>query len=767
MEGKYDAIELEPRTDNTITIEDNIQSNIVYSNDSSSNFKFINNMQPVKIYGRAEKIKLKDKIVYYIDEFFTYFRIILPYLLIILHNAFYLFIINHKRCKDQSYFNCRLNYDTFDFLLKSYLVILDSLLLSITIFYLVVTKKLKVLMLLVCNLIVLYSIDAGYVLQSFGGYVRNAQLLLVFAFTLINLLVYLCYVLYTKVRAIGILYILAIIGAGYLIKYYIFVYSCRDWKKGLGDSEITNHDITCVTPKPPYCSYIILDGIYDLPYWFNQRCEEELGDISLLVDNSPVLKNLFNQTEYNNVIKTLDLNKITSYIGNVIPIIGFPRSEKYNRTSDTLYKKAQSFVLNRLHIIDDSFDMKKHKIEYFLKYNKTINKYEPKIDLYYDRDLAFEKNLTFDGIFRQNKNEYDTKRTAYIPPLKTNEGIDLEELKLKPLTKNVLVFFSDATSRRHFFRKYPKLMKIFDRHYNNKTSTLASYQFMKHQTLYPGTLANIGAAYFGTFNKNSGFSVLRKFKKHGFMLGGSQNICSAEVIDINEDDPVKYEFQDQDHEFWAPFCDVNQQPTSGFYNDFKGPYSALKKCMWEKQSIDWSIEYARQFLNKYKDQHKIFRLGTADSHETSGEVIRYVDDSIADFIDELEANGTLEETTLLVFSDHGQYSNGWYPRYFETADYEIEMELPGLFVLLPKSVKNFDKIDVNMKSRENTMTTAFDVYKTLISIIDGDETKESFLDYGKGLFYTHENEAKNYNCDKYGTRDWVCMCKPIANVTLY
>eukprot|EP00340_Litonotus_pictus_P008251 CAMPEP_0170515948 /NCGR_PEP_ID=MMETSP0209-20121228/2317_1 /TAXON_ID=665100 ORGANISM="Litonotus pictus, Strain P1" /NCGR_SAMPLE_ID=MMETSP0209 /ASSEMBLY_ACC=CAM_ASM_000301 /LENGTH=310 /DNA_ID=CAMNT_0010800665 /DNA_START=1532 /DNA_END=2464 /DNA_ORIENTATION=+ len=310
-------------------------------------------------------------------------------------------------------------------------------------------------------------------------------------------------------------------------------------------------------------------------------------------------------------------------------------------------------------------------------------------------------------------------------------------------------------------------MGFLEKYYNKTDTKFSSYQYLKHQTIYPGTLANIGAAYWGTFNKNNGVSVLKKFRDSGYIMGSTQNLCLAEMIDIKTKDPTKYEFVPDDHDFWTPFCDPNQENPKSKYTDFKGPYSILKKCMWEKQSVEHSLEYARQFFRKYKDNNKVFRFGTADSHETSAEVIKYHDEPVTSFLEELEADGTLEDTTVLIFSDHGTYSHGWLFRYLETDDWVKEEKLPGMFALIPKKVKYFDLIDRNMRSKENTMTTAFDIYKTLISTIDGKEEKESFKKYGNSLFYSHKNETESFDCKFYGTRDYVCMCRPLHNVTNY
>lgn len=728
--------------------------------------------QPNKVVSINEEqqfktIKIKNQIN--VSSSFSMIKsILISFFFMIIFNLLFFSAVDYKSCSTSSRDNCLLSISVFDFLRKVYFIIFVGVVLGMY-FYIIFKYNLKKsFFFLLANLLFLSIILSGYTIQHHGSYVRDWVLIISFFTFLFLLTIHFLIKIYRNYNKIlvSLLYLCLSILLSLSVYFYIFKYSCRDWKKGLKNEEISNDDPTCVTPKPKYCSYVILDGIFDLPYWFDQKCESEEHFISNIFLNSSPLKNFLNKTDsklFTSIVKSTNEEYISNELSKHIKKIAFPRSETFNRTRDTLYGKAQSFVLNRIHIVNKNFNMTKYKPEYFIEYDEKDRKYKAKVELFYDNDLAKSSKKRFNDVYSNNKAKYEKLLSN-----KTNKtDFENEKRKLKPLFKNVLVYFSDATSRRHFYRKYPKLINFLERHYKNDTSKLSSYQFLKHQALYTGTLANIGAGYFGTFNKKNGECISTKFKFHGFVIGASQNMCTAELIDIKKKDDINYKFQKQDHEFWSPFCDPNVTPTAGFYKDFKGPYSVLKKCMWGKQTIDHSIEYTRQFFEKYKDNNKFFRLGTSDSHETSAEVIRYVDESISKFFEELEKNGTLDDTLLIIFSDHGSYSNGWYPRYFELDDYDLEVKLPGMFVVLPKNIENFDLIDKNMRSRQNTMTSSFDIYKTLLSVLDGSEEKKTFKNYGSGLFYSNSTVSKKDSCKFYGTRDDICMCLPLANVTLY
>lgn len=751
--------------------------------------ELINQAKKFKIFGFESTLLIK------------YINIFLITIIFIINNYLYFDILNRERCTESYWYDCRNNYLLESFNNKVYLTIISALILSIFAFFLLIYKKHNLLKLVIANQIILYIYDTGYIIQSFGGYVRNLQLVMIAIFIFVLVIIYLCYKVFLKNKKIfSIIYLTILISFIYFLNYYIFTYSCKDFKKGLKDTVILNYNENCVTPVPKYCSFHILDGIMDIPYFLNQQCTDEPGNIKLIVDASKTLSDKLDnyvdtyfskkESDYYHNIKIEDYKSINEFYSKHYPIIAFPRLENINRTNEGDAKFVRSYVLDNLMNYTDLSLEEREKVEYTIEYNIESKKYAPKIDVKFNHTLSKERKNLYNKKFKEYQQQYilnynlnTTKKKTFNFTINSNypnlenkgfylkdgekDYIDMDELTLAPLTKNVLVYFTDATSRRHFMRKYSNLMKFVEKHFNNKDSKFSSYQFLKHQTIYPGTLANIGSAYFGTFNKKNGYSINKKFKDYGFITSTINTFCTPEPIDIYKNDPCMYEFTPSDHDFWAPFCEPNQLSTKGAYVDFKGPYSVLKKCMWEKQSIDWGLEYANQIFEKYKDNNKFVKIACADSHETSAEVIKYVDESVGKFMEDFEKKGDLEDTTVIIFSDHGTYSNGWIPRKYETDDYKTELNLPGLFVIIPKKVKNFNVIDKILKSKQNAMTNAFDIYKTLLSVIDGKEEKKSFFNYGDGLFYNHYKETKDKDCTFYSTKDWVCQCKPLKNVTNY
>lgn len=737
-------------------------------NDNKNNYNTNNNnnnekLKPIPIRTTDEVFEKNLKSYICLEKLFNNLVTLLYIILFVGFNVLYILSLEFRKCTKDYWYECRIKYDLSDFLFIVIFLICAAVVLTILIVSFYIYNYPRLLVILTFNLLLLFAYDTGYKIQSHGGYSRNFLLLLTSIFVFIYFFIYQIYKFFKTRYFLSVIFLGLTTYFGFVfLDYYIFDYSCKDFKKGLKGVELDNFvDKNCVTPVPKYCAFHMFDGIMDLPRWFNQDCADEKGNITLLIMNSN-LKEHFNFTN-------LDLGNeevMNKYIASKIKKISFPRGERFDRVEEVEAKAVQRFTLNRLIDFYNASKEIQDATEYSLVYNVSKNEFEPEIDLKYNKTLAELNKKKLTEEYNNNINTYKIADPFLLN--KEPEKINTTVLRAAPLVKNVITMFFDATSRRHFMRKFPKMMAFLEKHYENPSSLLSSYQFLRHQTIYPGTLANLGAAYWGTFNKKAGVSINKKYRKFGFVTGSTQNMCLAEVIDIKQKEPTEYEFVPDDHDFWTPFCDPNQVSMKGPYVDFKGPYSVLKKCMWEKQSVDHSIEYMRQFFKKYKDNHKIFKFGTADDHETSAEVIKYIDEPLTNFLEELENDGTLSDTAVIIFSDHGTYSHGWIFRKFETADWEIELKLPGLFVLLPKKIKYFKQIDANLKSRMHTMTTAFDIHKTLLSILDGNEEKESYRKYGRGVFYNHLNDLEGENtCSFLGSNPDVCMCRPIGNVTKY
>lgn len=72
-----------------------------------------------------------------------------------------------------------------------------------------------------------------------------------------------------------------------------------------------------------------------------------------------------------------------------------------------------------------------------------------------------------------------------------------------------------------------------------------------------------------------------------------------------------------------------------------------------------------------------------DAHEGTGEVIKFLDDDMFNFLSEAQSEGLLKDTTIMLISDHGLHMSGAFT-VFDIEEVKMERSLPALFISMPK-----------------------------------------------------------------------------------
>lgn len=81
-----------------------------------------------------------------------------------------------------------------------------------------------------------------------------------------------------------------------------------------------------------------------------------------------------------------------------------------------------------------------------------------------------------------------------------------------------------------------------------------------------------------------------------------------------------------------------------------------RRCVYNKDTCGFTLDYGLEFLKTYKDDKKVLYLEFTDAHEPTSEVVRYMDDYIYDFLKSLQDNNLIQKNTIMyILSDHGQH----------------------------------------------------------------------------------------------------------------
>ena len=509
-----------------------------------------------------------------------------------------------------------------------------------------------------------------------------------------------------KVKIGIFIYILSLIIIFYY--FYLFIYikalNCNDWGKGLNGTFIINNNLIygCEIQFPKKCSYKILHFFQDYSKIIRKNCTK-----------------LTMRKSRENLIK----HSSSSFITKKTKRFGYPLSNK-----DPACIKLKSKKIIKKHFLNNLVDMD----------NKDI------LDKYFKNKLP-EVLVDFtDNI--QGKIEIDVHHDKNL-----SKERKLLENNSKPLSNNVLIIYIDSVSRQNSIRELKKTLEFFEKFMpyegskNEKfpNENYHSFQFFKYHSFKGHTCINYPLLFYGQKRTVRKKNLINKyFKQNGYITSLAHDYCHRDNTNCYHEFILDEVF---DHEFIL--CDPNGDNLN--LNSIR--------CLYGKLDIEHLLNYSEQFWRKYPENRKFSLIVSNFAHEGTLKVIKYADDSISSFLENLFYNNLLINSTVFLISDHGTVMPSIYYIY---DFYNIEINLPMLYILVSdKKNSSYEEQYKNIYENQQNFITAFDFYNTLCNIIFGDKykyikTKTHKKDtckspYGESLFNKIKNNKnrypKNYN----------------------
>ena len=495
---------------------------------------------------------------------------------------------------------------------------------------------------------------------------------------------------------------------------YMFLFNCYGYHIGLNGMKIDDN-------KEKYSCF------YDYPKTCYIDLLSPFMDFSSFAGNCKTIRSLKNQKKYFTyfLIEEKDFEKTTKF--------GFPITTNYKyslRTQNNIkhFNERVSKNIIDMDKFDESTD-KNNKPEVILDFSTDKNG-EIKINIEKNETLAEERKKL--GI--ENNSKFN----------------------------NILFLFIDSLSREHFKRKLKKTTKFIEQFMKKeKEMEYKSYQFMKYTTFDAFTQMSAQPMFYGEKmdpQTSNGTFILKYMKQRGYVTGQSINLCSRELFVTMNNCLNNVEFSDFDHENVAMFCDANYYNRDNPYPLLQGGFAAIRRCLYGKDTFEYVLEYGKKFWETYKDNKKFLRLGFIDAHERTQEVVKYLDEPLYLFLNDLFKKKLLENTAIFFVSDHGNGMYGLY-RDLQADDFLFERTLAFWFIIL----HNFNRENEvkNLEENQQTLLTPYDIFDTLSDIVfDGENmTVHTRNDLGKSVF--RNIDAKNRTCMKYTEwpLDEMCHCR--------
>ena len=527
----------------------------------------------------------------------------------------------------------------------------------------------------------------GENLDGHGSY-NTILFLLCLAFGQIIILIIFCFkLIFQRKRIIAILSIVIII-LGFTIIYITNIKDkvrCKNWEYGFNNTKLNND-------KSIYpCSIIIP----------NHNCY--LNFLGPFFDFSKSISCSNRKEEEKTNLKVISNSK---YINENTKRIGFPITTHRNNFILNIQKNSKNLydeIMKNLVDMDNKEQLdelgEKEKPEVVLDY--TNNEYgDINININYDDELSKERKK-------------------------------LEE-KTNPLYENIIFIFFDAISRNHFSRVYKKTSEFIEKFFkyegaNNEKDNFQKYhgfQFFKQHSFKDFTLGNNLPMFYGKpYYYKTTESITGELKDNGFVTCNVNGICNKEAFyyDWQLKENMERNYIEFDHEMFALNCDPNIFDVINPHSIGLGESSVFRRCLYGKENVEYLFEYGIKFLEAYNNNRKYLRFSIQNGHELTGQVSKYVDKYLYDFLSYIFENNFLKNTTLILSSDHGLNILVLY-KLFQSQDQDIELNNPLLIIILSdKKDKSYEEQYENIYKNQQTFITTYDVYHTLKHIINGDD----------------------------------------------
>ncbi|XP_017863970.1 PREDICTED: uncharacterized protein LOC108614381 [Drosophila arizonae] len=328
---------------------------------------------------------------------------------------------------------------------------------------------------------------------------------------------------------------------------------------------------------------------------------------------------------------------------------------------------------------------------------------------------------------------------------------------------SVLMIGIDSTSRLNLIRAMPETTQYL---YDNDWFELAGYNKIEDNT-FPNLMALLVGYNLSTVMKHcnpyeiNGLDqcdfIWKLFQKHGYVTAYGED-----AVQINTFNYMKRGFQQPpvDH-YLRPYLFVAEKQLGGFIHDF------LPECVGFELEAITVYKYAQEFANRYLNNSFFgFFWTSTHSHDTISQT-RSMDEYLKEYMQGLVAQGILENSIVIFFSDHGL-------RFGPTRDSwsgYFEERLPFLFIWLPEFMRQaypefVDALRVNRKR----LTTPYDLHLTLKHILSLTGRVGSQEDLGgakdcpqcQSLF---KPIPLNRSCADVSIEDHWCTCRTFKRTT--
>ncbi|GFS48903.1 uncharacterized protein TNIN_22251 [Trichonephila inaurata madagascariensis] len=364
-----------------------------------------------------------------------------------------------------------------------------------------------------------------------------------------------------------------------------------------------------------------------------------------------------------------------------------------------------------------------------------------------------EESIQLESDFFVVKCESENKKQwkNLMAGIHRNENLVEKVRNIKPppdsMKLNVIMYGLDSMSRMHFIRKLPKTYKYLTEEL--KAVVLKGYNIVGDgtpQALIPILTGSTESELPETRKriKNAQFVDVYPFAWKNFSASGYVTAWAEEQPHVGTFTYRLKGFKDQptDHSMRTFFLKLAK---------VMGNHPKL--CLGNKPRHTIMLDWMRQFYDVYPDVPKFaFCFNSELSHDDYN-YIGYADPDIEGFLRHVHDSGILNNTLLIVMSDHGHR----FAPIRSSQQGKQEERMPFFsFVLPPWMEEKYPHLVRNLKINQDRLVTPFDIHATFMTLLNPDVPMQGQLnDRSISLFSEIPSER---SCQSASIEPHWCAC---------
>ncbi|XP_052676584.1 uncharacterized protein LOC128157947 [Crassostrea angulata] len=178
-------------------------------------------------------------------------------------------------------------------------------------------------------------------------------------------------------------------------------------------------------------------------------------------------------------------------------------------------------------------------------------------------------------------------------------------------------------------------------------------------------------------------------------------------------------------------------------------------CVTDRLETDIILSYTYHFMNMYRyTPYFAFSFISGLTHDDLNDA-KYADVPYLEFLKKLQENRQLNNTVLILYSDHGVR----FGEIRESYVGKMEERLPFFFIVFPQwFLSKYKDYANNLKTNTHRLTTPFDIYETLSDILYFNKSvpiRMGFKNRGISLF---REIPEDRGCEEAGILPHWCTC---------